>query len=80
MFDTTVTPRWLETSDRFWYAYQRREGRRFTLVDPVKRWLPARGAALTIVPYGPLARLSFAALRSLETGAEVRVAADAPLE
>jgi len=33
------------------------------LVDPVKRWLPARGAALTIVPYGPLARLSFAALR-----------------
>ncbi len=23
-----VTPRWLETSDRFWYAYQTREGRR----------------------------------------------------
>jgi len=20
VFDTTVTPRWLETSDRFWYA------------------------------------------------------------
>jgi dipeptidyl-peptidase 4 len=37
VFDTTVTPRWLETSDRFWYAYQTREGRRFTLVDPVKR-------------------------------------------
>ena len=27
VFDTTVTPRWLETSDRFWYAYQTREGR-----------------------------------------------------
>ena len=37
MFDTTVTPRWLETSDRFWYAYQTREGRRFYLVDPVKK-------------------------------------------
>ena len=37
VFDTTVTPRWLESSDRFWYAYQTREGRRFTLVDPVKR-------------------------------------------
>ena len=37
VFDTTVTPRWLESSDRFWYAYQTREGRRFMLVDPVKR-------------------------------------------
>jgi dipeptidyl-peptidase-4 len=37
VFDTTVTPRWLESSDRFWYAYQTRQGRRFTLVDPVKR-------------------------------------------
>ena len=37
VFDTSVTPRWLETSDRFWYAYQTRDGRRFHLVDPVKR-------------------------------------------
>jgi dipeptidyl aminopeptidase/acylaminoacyl peptidase len=37
VFDTTVTARWLETSDRFWYAYRTREGRRFMLVDPVKR-------------------------------------------
>ncbi len=37
VFDTSVTPRWLETSDRFWYAYQTREGRRFSLVDPVKK-------------------------------------------
>lgn len=33
------------------------------LIDPVKHWLPSRGASLTIVPYGPLSRLSFAALR-----------------
>ena len=37
VFDTSVTPRWLETSDRFWYAYQTREGRRFYIVDPLKK-------------------------------------------
>jgi dipeptidyl aminopeptidase/acylaminoacyl peptidase len=37
VFDTSVNARWLETSDRFWYAYQTREGRKFSLVDPVKR-------------------------------------------
>src|SRR5213596_1191354 len=37
VFDTTVTPRWLETSDRFWYAYQTRDGRKFYLVDPLKK-------------------------------------------
>src|SRR5687767_7106959 len=37
VFDTSVTPRWLEKSDRFWYAFQTREGRRFHLVDPVKK-------------------------------------------
>src|SRR5262245_57212254 len=36
-FDTAVTPRWLETSDRFWYSYQTREGRKFYLVDPLKK-------------------------------------------
>jgi dipeptidyl aminopeptidase/acylaminoacyl peptidase len=37
VFDTTVTPRWLETGDRFWYPYQTREGRKFYLVDPIKK-------------------------------------------
>jgi dipeptidyl aminopeptidase/acylaminoacyl peptidase len=37
VFDTTVTPRWLEKSDRFWYAFNTREGRRFYFVDPVKK-------------------------------------------
>ena len=37
VFDTSVTPRWLETSDRFWYSYQTRDGRRFFIVDPVKK-------------------------------------------
>ena len=37
VFDTSVTPRWLEKSDRFWYTYQTREGRRFMFVDPIKK-------------------------------------------
>jgi dipeptidyl aminopeptidase/acylaminoacyl peptidase len=37
VFDTTVTPRWLEKSERFWYPLQTREGRRFYLVDPAKK-------------------------------------------
>ena len=37
VFDTTVTPRWLESSDRFWYSYQTRDGRKFYLVDPLKK-------------------------------------------
>jgi dipeptidyl aminopeptidase/acylaminoacyl peptidase len=37
VFDTSVTPRWLETGDRFWYSYQMRDGRKFYLVDPVKK-------------------------------------------
>jgi hypothetical protein len=37
VFDTTVTPRWLEHSDKFWYSYQTREGRKFYFVDPVRK-------------------------------------------
>ena len=37
MFDTAVTPRWMQTGDRFWYTYQTRDGRRFYIVDPLKK-------------------------------------------
>jgi dipeptidyl aminopeptidase/acylaminoacyl peptidase len=37
VFDTSVTPHWMQTGDRFWYAYQTRDGRRFYNVDPVKK-------------------------------------------
>jgi dipeptidyl aminopeptidase/acylaminoacyl peptidase len=37
LFDTSVSPRWLESGDRFWYTYQTGEGRRFHLVDPIKK-------------------------------------------
>jgi dipeptidyl aminopeptidase/acylaminoacyl peptidase len=37
IFDTSVNARWLESGDRFWYAYQTREGRKFHIVDPAKK-------------------------------------------
>lgn len=37
VFDTAVTPHWLETSDRFWYSYETSRGRQFYLIDPLKK-------------------------------------------
>ncbi len=37
VFDTAVTPHWLETGDKFWYSYETGQGRRFYLVDPLKK-------------------------------------------
>jgi dipeptidyl-peptidase 4 len=60
VFDTTVSPHWAEASDRFWYAFETAQGRKFVLVDPLKRtkaalWDNARMAAMlttiTRIPY-----------------------------
>jgi len=60
LFDTAVTPHWLETGDRFWYSFETNSGKRFVMVDPVKRtktlvFDPAKMAAmlttLTRIPY-----------------------------
>jgi dipeptidyl aminopeptidase/acylaminoacyl peptidase len=37
LFDTAVTPHWLDNGDRFWYAWENTKGRRFYMVDPVKK-------------------------------------------
>src|SRR5947209_4768534 len=34
IFDTQVTPHLLEFSDRFWYSYETRDGKRYFIVDP----------------------------------------------
>jgi len=60
IFDTSVQPHWLESGDRFWYAFETNKGRMFSIVDPVlKAKKPlfdnAKMAALltktTLVPY-----------------------------
>lgn len=37
IFDTSVEPRWLEKSDRFWYSYKTSKGRTFYLVDTIRK-------------------------------------------
>jgi dipeptidyl aminopeptidase/acylaminoacyl peptidase len=89
VFDTSVTPRWLETSDRFWYAYNTREGRKFTLVDPVKKTkaplfdhakMAAALTSLTRIPYDAQ-HLPFTQVRFVKNDAafefEVQVPRDA---
>lgn len=60
VFDTAVTPHWLETGDRFWYSFETSQGKKFYLVDPVRKtknpvFDPAKMAAqlttLTRIPY-----------------------------
>ncbi len=34
VFDLQVVPHWLEFSDRFWYSYETREGKKYFIVDP----------------------------------------------
>jgi dipeptidyl aminopeptidase/acylaminoacyl peptidase len=37
VFSTSVTPHWLEFSDRFWYSYETPAGTRWWVVDPIKK-------------------------------------------
>jgi len=37
VFDTAVTPHWLETGDRLWYSYETGQGKKWFLVDPAAR-------------------------------------------
>jgi dipeptidyl-peptidase 4 len=37
IFDTAVVPHWLENDDRFWYSYETNQGKKFVLVDPVRK-------------------------------------------
>ena len=37
VFDTAVTPHWLDSGDRFWYSFENTNGRKFWLVDPAKK-------------------------------------------
>jgi dipeptidyl aminopeptidase/acylaminoacyl peptidase len=37
LFDTAVTPHWLDSGDKFWYSWENAKGRRFYMVDPVKK-------------------------------------------
>jgi dipeptidyl aminopeptidase/acylaminoacyl peptidase len=37
VFSTSVSPNWMEFSDRFWYSYETPAGMKWWIVDPVKK-------------------------------------------
>ena len=37
IFSTSVDPHWMKKSDRFWYEYETTQGKKWALVDPVRR-------------------------------------------
>ncbi|MFN0123140.1 MAG: DPP IV N-terminal domain-containing protein [Blastocatellia bacterium] len=60
IFDTAVAPHWLEAGDRFWYSYETSQGKRFWLVDPLRKSktplfdnakMAAQLTLLTRIPY-----------------------------
>ncbi len=60
VFDLAVTPHWLDEGDRFWYTFENSKGRKFYMVDPVKKTktyvfdavkLAAQLTAATGLPY-----------------------------
>jgi dipeptidyl aminopeptidase/acylaminoacyl peptidase len=72
VFDTAVAPHWLESGERFWYSYETSQGKKWWMVDPVKKGKTplfdnAKMAALltgiTRIPYDaqhlPIATIKF---------------------
>ena len=72
VFDTSVTPHWLESGERFWYSYETSQGKKWWMVDPAKKTktpmfdnakMAALLTGLTRIPYEaqhlPIATIKF---------------------
>ena len=88
IFDTAVTPHWLEFSDRFWYTFETPGGRKWWFVDPVKKartpmWDNAKMAArLTSVlrtPYDAQ-HLPISQIKFIDNDTKIRFSVDLPNE
>src|SRR5262249_10546152 len=86
VFDTGVTPHWLETTDRFWYSFETRDGKRYFVVDPVKRTkaplfdnakMAAMLAAATLVPMDAQ-HLPIKTLKAIKSDAALRIEVEVP--
>jgi dipeptidyl aminopeptidase/acylaminoacyl peptidase len=58
VFDTQVVPHWLEFSDRFWYSYETRDGKRYVLADPSAAARPGGKGASVKAPLFDHARMA----------------------
>ncbi len=88
VFDTAVTPHWLETGDRFWYTYQTNQGRNFYIVDPAKKSktllfdnakMAAMLTAITRIPYDSQ-HLPFNTVRFVKKETALQFQFDVPID
>lgn len=88
IFDTAVAPHWLEFSDRFWYTFETPAGRKWWVVDPVKKaktplWDNAKMAAnltrMLRTPYDAQ-HLPINQIKFIENDTKVRFSVDLPNE
>jgi dipeptidyl aminopeptidase/acylaminoacyl peptidase len=88
VFSTSVTPHWLEFSDRFWYNYETPAGQKWWVVDPVKKtktplWDNAKLAAqltrITRTPYDAL-HLPVGAIKFIKNDTVIQFSLDLPRE
>jgi dipeptidyl-peptidase 4 len=86
VFSTAVSPQWLEHSDRFWYEFETPAGKRWWIVDPVKRsrtplWDNAKMAAqLTTIlrtPYDAQ-HLPITSIKFFDNDRVIRFSVDLP--
>src|SRR5262245_43094783 len=86
VFDTGVTPHWLETSDRFWYSYETRDGKKYYLVDPLKKAkaplfdnakMAAALTAATLVPMDAQ-HLPIKTLKAIKSDTTLRLEVEVP--
>src|SRR5262245_17042847 len=86
VFDTGVTPHWLETSDRFWYSYETRDGKKYFLVDPLKKGkaplfdnakMAAMLTAATLVPMDAQ-HLPIKSLKTIKNDSALRLEVEVP--
>ncbi len=86
LFDTSVTPHWIETGDRFWYSYETNSGKKFYMVDPFKKTktpvfdaakMAAMLTTLTRLPYDAQ-HLPITTIRFINKDAAIRLDVSVP--
>ena len=88
VFDTSVTPHWLESGERFWYSYETSQGKKWWMVDPPKKTktplfdnakLAALLTGLTRIPY-EAQHLPIATIKFIKNDSTLQFDANVPID
>jgi len=88
VFDTSVTPHWLESGERFWYSYETSQGKKWWMVDPAKKTktplfdnakMAALLTGLTRIPY-EAQHLPIATIKFIKNDTTLQFDANVPID